>query len=85
MTSGKYFNRGVMALNLPHLGYVVRETVDKIIVFGEKNNRYDIPKSRMIAIGRNVILDMDFPEVFKYQINRDAPFPSDELKEKLAH
>jgi hypothetical protein len=28
---------------------------------------------------------MDFPEVFKFQINRDAPFPSNELKEKLAH
>lgn len=181
MTSGKYFNRGVMALNLPHLGYVVRETGDKIIVFGEENNRYDIPKSeiqmtgrnvliglnveeiakkykirheaplptttplehwsqggnidlaayereypkslfnkgvrtynednvghvmketddiimvfgsrnyrfdipksRMIAVGRNVILDMDFPEVFKYQIDRDAPFLNDELKEKLA-
>jgi hypothetical protein len=39
----------------------------------------------MIAIGRNVILDMDFPEVFKYQIHRDAPFPGDELKDKLAH
>ena len=26
MTSGRFFNRGVMALDVPHIGYVVRET-----------------------------------------------------------
>ena len=30
MTSGKYFNRGVMSLDIPHIGFVVRETEDKI-------------------------------------------------------
>ena len=34
-----------MALDVPHIGYVVRETEDKIIVFGQGNDRYDIPKS----------------------------------------
>jgi hypothetical protein len=24
MTAGKYFNRGVMALDAPHIGFVVR-------------------------------------------------------------
>jgi hypothetical protein len=47
MTSGKYSNRGVMALDIPHISYVVRETVDKIIVFGEENTRYDILKSQI--------------------------------------
>ena len=26
MTTGKYFNRGVMALDSPYIGHVVRET-----------------------------------------------------------
>jgi hypothetical protein len=34
MTTGKYFNRAVMALDSPHIGHVVRETNDKIVVFG---------------------------------------------------
>jgi hypothetical protein len=34
MTTGKYFNRAVMALDSPHIGHVVRETDYKIVVFG---------------------------------------------------
>ncbi len=36
MVSGKYFNKGVKALNDPNVGFVVRETPDKIVIFGEK-------------------------------------------------
>jgi hypothetical protein len=43
MTAGKYFNRGVMALDSPYIGHVVRKTDDKIVVFDERNDRYDIP------------------------------------------
>lgn len=31
MASGKYFNKGVKALDSPHVGYVIRETKDKIL------------------------------------------------------
>ena len=55
MVSGKYFNKGVMALDAPHIGHVVRETDDKIVVFGHHNYRFDVPKSKIIAVGRNVI------------------------------
>ena len=41
----------------------MRETDDKIVVFGDRGYRYDIPKSLTIAVGRNVILSMDFPEI----------------------
>jgi hypothetical protein len=41
MTSGKYFNKGVKALDAPHIGHVIRETPE---VFGGKQERYDIPK-----------------------------------------
>lgn len=43
----------------------MKETDDKIVVFGDHNFRHDIPKSKIIAVGRNVILDMNFPEILR--------------------
>ena len=34
-----------MAVDAPHIGHVVRETKDKIVIFGDGDDRYDIPKS----------------------------------------
>ena len=65
-----------------HIGHVVREMDDKIVVFGDHNYRYDIPKSKIIAVGRNVIIDMDFPQIFKYKVNIDSPLPTGEPIEK---
>jgi sporulation protein YlmC with PRC-barrel domain len=65
MTSGKYFNKGVMALDSPHIGHVVRGTHDKIVVFGDGNNRYDIPKSEIQTVGRNVLIGLDLFEIAK--------------------
>ena len=39
MTSGRYFNKGVKTLDEPNVGFVARETPDKIVIFGEKNER----------------------------------------------
>ena len=84
---GKYprslFNKGVRAENEDHVGHVMKETDDKIIVFGDHNFRYDIPKSHIIAVGRNVIVDMNFPEIAKYKVNIDAPLPTGEPIEAL--
>jgi hypothetical protein len=76
MTSGRYFNKGVMALDVPDIGHVVRETDDKIVIFGEYNYRFDVPKSKIKQVGRNVILDMKYPELFKYQVDRNMPLPT---------
>lgn len=85
---GKYprslFNKGVRAENEDHVGHVLKETDDKIVVFGDHDYRYDIPKSEIIAVGRNVILNKDFPEIFKYKVERNAPLPSGEPVEKLS-
>jgi hypothetical protein len=35
-TSGKYFNKGVKALDAADIGHVVRETPDKIVVLMEE-------------------------------------------------
>ena len=77
MTSGKYFNRGVMALDAPHIGYVIRETEDKIIVFGEGNDRYDISKSEIQTVGRNVLIGLNLYEIAKkYKVSREEPLPT---------
>jgi len=40
VTTGKYFNKGVKALDSPHIGHVIRETDDKIVVvFGGGDDR----------------------------------------------
>jgi hypothetical protein len=39
------------------------------------------PKSHIIAAGRNV--NMDFPEIFKHQVDKNAPLPTGEPIEKM--
>jgi hypothetical protein len=45
MSIEKYFNRGVTALDSPLVGHVVKETDHNLEVFGENNERFDIPVS----------------------------------------
>jgi hypothetical protein len=52
--------------NEDHVGHIMRETDDKIVIFGEYNYRFDVPKSKIKEVGRNVILDMKYPELFKF-------------------
>jgi hypothetical protein len=84
LTPAKDFNRGVMSLDSPHIGHVVRETDDKIVVFGSFGYTLDVSKSKIKEVGRKVILDMDFNELMKYKVDRDEPLPSGEPMEKLA-
>src|ERR1041385_2993289 len=77
MTTGKYFNRGVMALDSPYIGHVIRETFDKIVVFGEGNDRYDIPKSEIQTTGRNVLIGLNLYEIAnRYKVNRQESLPT---------
>jgi hypothetical protein len=77
MTTGKYFNRGTMALDAPYIGHVIRETEDKIIVFGERNDRYDIPKSEIQMTGRNGLIGLKIDDISKkYKVKHDDPLPT---------
>ena len=78
MASGKYFNKGVKALDAPHVGHVVRETSDMIVVFGQGDDRYDIPKSAIKFAAANVLINMPFHEIVKkYKVSREEPLPTD--------
>jgi sporulation protein YlmC with PRC-barrel domain len=77
MTAGKYFNRAVIALDVPHIGFVVRETPDKIVVFGEKNERFDVPISEIQHVSKNVLIGLKYDDIAKkYKVPRDAPLPT---------
>ncbi|HYY51209.1 MAG TPA: hypothetical protein VE643_10075 [Nitrososphaeraceae archaeon] len=71
-------------LNEDHVGHVMKETDDKIVIFGSFGYRFDVPKSKIKEVGSNVILNMDINELMKYKVERDAPLPSRESIEKLA-
>ena len=77
MTAGKYFNRAVLALDAPHIGFVVRETPDKIVVFGEQNQRFDIPIPEIQTVSKNVLIGLNFADIAnKYKVDRNAPLPT---------
>jgi hypothetical protein len=40
--------------------------------------RFDIPTTEIVAAGRNVIIGIDFSEILKYRVDRDAPLPTGE-------
>jgi hypothetical protein len=78
MSTTRYFNKCVMALDAPYIGWVVRETNDKIVIFGEGDDRYDIPKEAIRFASRNVLIDLPFYEIVrKYKVSRHDPLPTD--------
>ena len=78
MTSGIYLNKDVLALETPHIGYVIRETENKIIVYNGIMDRYDIPKSEIQNTDRNVLIGLPlYGIVHKYKVGRkeEEPLP----------
>jgi hypothetical protein len=74
MTSGKYFNKGVKALDDPDIGHVVRETPDKIVVFGGGDERYDIPISDVQQVSANVLIGLKKDNIVRnYKVDRKDP------------
>jgi hypothetical protein len=72
MTSGIYLNKHVLALETPHIGYVIKETENKIIVYNGIMDRYDIPKSEIQNTARNVLIGLPlYGIVHKYKVRRE--------------
>ena len=73
MTLGNYLHKAVLALETPRIGYVVRETEDKIIVYNGIMDRYDIPKSEIQNTGsRDVLIGLPlYGIVHKYKVRRE--------------
>jgi hypothetical protein len=85
MTSGKYFNKGVKAIDAADIGHVVRETPDKIIVFGGGDERYDIPISEVQQVGANVLIGLKMYDIVtKYRVGRNDPLPTSHTPVELS-
>jgi hypothetical protein len=41
------FNKGVRVLNEDHVGHIMKETEDKIVLFGSFGYRFDVSKSKI--------------------------------------
>jgi hypothetical protein len=61
----------------------MKETDDKIVIFGEHDYRFDVPKSNITFVGINVILGMDWNELFKYKVDKNTPLPGGQSIETL--
>lgn len=47
------------------------------MVFGEKNERFDIPISDIQHVSKNVLIGLNRSEIEKkYKVSRDAPLPT---------
>ena len=72
---GKYdkslFNKGVRLENEDHVGHIMKETNDTILIFGHGNDKYNVPKSKIIAVGRNVILGLNWSLLLIYKVDKD--------------
>ena len=66
-----------MALDAPHIGFVVRETPDKIVVFGDRKDRWDIPLTEIQTLSKNILIGLKLSDIDKkYRVDRDAPIPA---------
>ncbi|HKU83732.1 MAG TPA: hypothetical protein VJP58_06795 [Candidatus Nitrosocosmicus sp.] len=69
------FSKGVKILNAHFVGFIMKETKDKIVVFGNYVQRYDIPKSKTYEVGDNIILNMNIKEFESYEVDNYASLP----------
>jgi hypothetical protein len=46
------------------------------VIFGEKNERYDVPISSIQQVGANVLLGLNHEDLQKYSVPRGAPLPT---------
>ena len=63
------FNKKVSLLNDNFVGFMMKMTDAKIIVFGDYEQRYDIPKIKTVEVGNNIIVDMELNEFASYRVN----------------
>lgn len=69
------FSKGVKILNEDFVGFIMKETKDKIVVFGNYVQRYDIPKSKTYEEGDKIILNMNIKEFESYEVDNYTSLP----------
>ncbi|MBA2268483.1 MAG: hypothetical protein H0W19_09130 [Nitrosopumilus sp.] len=73
--SNSLLSKEVKILNEDFVGFIMKETTDKIVVFGNYVQRYDIPKSKIYKVEGNVILNINVAEFLTYEVNSYTSLP----------
>ena len=63
------FNKKVSLSDDSFVGFMMENTDAKIVVFGDYEQRYDIPKTRAAKVDNNIIVDMEWNEFISYRVN----------------
>ncbi len=65
------FNKKVSLEDQGFIGFMMEMTDTKIVVFGDYEQRYDIPKAKTTEVNNNIVLDMEWNEFASYRVNGD--------------
>ena len=69
MFPNSLFNKKVSLLNDHFVGFMMKMTDAKIVVFGDYEQRYDIPKTKAVEeVDNNITLDMEWSEFVSYRV-----------------
>jgi len=62
------FNKKVILLNKDFVGFMMKVQDNKIVVFGDYDQRFDVPLSKAYEVGDNIVLEMNWSELNTYKI-----------------
>ena len=65
------FNKKVSLSDNSFVGFMMEMTDSKIIVFGDYEQRYDIPKIKTAEVNNNIVLAMEWNEFASYRVDCD--------------
>jgi|SRR6476469_1190622 len=60
------FNKKVCLLNEDFVGFMMGKTDTEITIFGDYDQRYDVPISKAREVDNNLVLDMEWTEFKSY-------------------
>ena len=60
------FNKKVSLLNEDFVGFMMGKTDTEITIFGDYDQRYDVPISKAKEVNNNLVLDMEWTEFKSY-------------------
>ena len=69
------FNKKVSLLNEDFVGFMMGKTDTKITIFGDYDQRFDVPISKAREVNNNLVLDMEWTE-FKSYSSDESDFHS---------
>ena len=65
------FNKKVSLSDNSFVGFMMEMTDSRIVVFGDYEQRYDIPKIKTAEFNNNIVLAMEWNEFASYRVNGD--------------